>query len=66
VAVRRFFCGNLDCPAATFAEQVDGLTPRYARRSPPLAAIAVALAGRAGARLWCSAWRSAGPACCAW
>jgi transposase/transposase IS204/IS1001/IS1096/IS1165 family protein len=55
VAVRRFFCGNPGCPAVTFAEQVDGLTSRYARRSPPLAAmltaIAVALAGRAGARL---------------
>jgi hypothetical protein len=39
----------------TFAEQVKGLTSRYARRTGPLAAmltaIAVALAGRAGARL---------------
>jgi transposase len=53
--VRRFFCGAADCPLATFAEQVEGLTSRYARRSPPLAAmlssVAVALAGRAGARL---------------
>ena len=39
----------------TFAEQVEGLTVRYARRTPPLAemltAVALALAGRAGARL---------------
>jgi transposase len=55
LAVRRFFCGNPDCPAATFAEQVEGLTSRYARRTPLLAAmlgaVAVALAGRAGSRL---------------
>jgi transposase len=55
LAVRRFFCGNLDCAAVTFAEQVEGLTSRRARRTPPLArtltAIALALAGRAGARL---------------
>ena len=53
--VRRFFCAWPGCPAATFAEQVEGLTSRYARRSPPLAgmlaAVALALAGRAGARL---------------
>jgi transposase len=53
--VRRFFCGVPDCPRTTFAEQVDGLTSRYARRTPPLAAmlgaVALALAGRAGARL---------------
>ncbi|MCX4862120.1 transposase [Streptomyces canus] len=39
----------------TFAEQVDGLTVRYGRRTPQLqcllSAIAVALAGRAGERL---------------
>jgi transposase len=39
----------------TFAEQVDGLTTAYARRSPllrgMLEAIGLALAGRAGARL---------------
>jgi len=55
LAVRRFFCANPGCPAATFAEQVEGLTLRYARRTPALAAmlgaVAVALAGRAGARL---------------
>jgi transposase len=55
LAVRRFFCGNPACPAVTFAEQVDGLTSRRARRTPPLArmltGVAVALAGRAGSRL---------------
>jgi transposase len=55
LAVRRFFCGNPDCAAVTFAEQIEGLTSRRARRTPPLArtltAIALALAGRAGTRL---------------
>lgn len=53
--VRRLFCDASDCPRVTFAEQVDGLTVRYGRRTPQLAgllsAIAVALAGRAGERL---------------
>jgi transposase len=35
LAVRRFFCANPDCGAVTFAEQVDGLTSRRARRTPP-------------------------------
>jgi len=55
LAVRRFFCDWPDCPQVTFAEQVEGLTSRHARRTPPLAAalgaVALALAGRAGARL---------------
>ena len=55
LAVRRFFCGNADCGAVAFAEQVEGLTTRRARRTPALAraltAIALALAGRAGSRL---------------
>jgi transposase len=55
LVVRRFFCGSPDCGAVTFAEQVDGLTSRRARRTPLLArmltGIALALAGRAGARL---------------
>ena len=55
LTVRRFFCGNPDCAAVTFAEQVGGLTARRTRRTPPAArmatAIALALAGRAGARL---------------
>jgi zinc-finger of transposase IS204/IS1001/IS1096/IS1165 len=53
--VRRFFCGNASCAAVTFAEQADGLTGRYLRRSLPLrgllARIGLVLAGRAGARL---------------
>ena len=53
--VRRFFCGNPVCPARTFAEQVSGLTSRRSRRTPPLGrtltSVALALAGRAGARL---------------
>ena len=55
LVVRRFFCGSPDCGAVTFAEQVGGLTSRRARRTPLLArmltGIALALAGRAGARL---------------
>jgi transposase len=55
VAARRFRCVNPACPAVTFTEQVEGLTSRYCRRTPPaaaaLGAIATALCGRAGARL---------------
>lgn len=55
LTVRRFFCAGPGCARTTFAEQVDGLTSRYARRTGPLAAmlgaVALALAGRAGARL---------------
>ena len=55
LAVRRFFCPAPGCRHRTFAEQVDGLTVRYARKTPLLAgmlgSIAVALAGRAGSRL---------------
>jgi transposase len=57
LTVRRFFCTSPACRARTFAEQVDGLTSRYARKTPLLAgllgSIAVALAGRAGSRLAC-------------
>ena len=53
--VRRFFCPAPGCRRTTFAEQVDGLTTRYARKTPlldgVLGRIAVALAGRAGSRL---------------
>ena len=55
VRVRRFFCDVPDCQVSTFVEQVDGLTSRYVRRSPPLRqlleSVGLALAGRAGARL---------------
>jgi hypothetical protein len=52
---RRFFCGNPACAKATFAEQVPDLTVRYGRRTcglqEVLQAVALALGGRAGARL---------------
>jgi transposase len=52
---RRFFCGNGACVKATFAEQVPGLAVRYGRRTcgldGVLQAVALALGGRAGARL---------------
>ena len=70
LAVRRFFCGNPDCPGKTFAEQVEGLTSRRARRTPPLArmltAIALALAGpgRGAAGRAAGPAPPAGPACC--
>ncbi|MER7952803.1 ISL3 family transposase [Streptomyces sp. NPDC096079] len=55
LTVRRLYCENVACTRRTFAEQVDGLTLRYGRRTPSsrrlLEAVAVALAGRAGARL---------------
>ena len=55
LGVRRFFCDHPVCPKRTFAEQIPGLTSRYARRSlglgRMLAAVGLALAGRAGARL---------------
>lgn len=53
--VRRFLCPASACGRRTFVEQVDGLTERFARRTPPLRRtlekIALALAGRPAARL---------------
>jgi transposase len=53
--VRRLFCRNPACGKKTFAEQVPGLTTCYGRRSDGLTealrAVALALGGRAGARL---------------
>jgi transposase len=53
--VRRFACLSADCGKKTFAEQVSGLTARHGRRTPAvtavLEAVALALGGRAGARL---------------
>lgn len=53
--VRRFRCPVPACEVLTFAEQIPGLTWKYARRSPvskrALEAIAVAQAGRPGSRL---------------
>ncbi|WP_240509406.1 ISL3 family transposase [Streptomyces agglomeratus] len=55
LTVRRFRCDMAPCGRRSFAEQVDGLTFRYGRRSvlqrAMLEAIARFLAGRAGARL---------------
>ncbi|MFF0561363.1 ISL3 family transposase [Streptomyces sp. NPDC004266] len=52
---RRFLCPVISCGRRTFAEQLPGLTRRYGRRTERLrstpAAIGLALAGRAGARL---------------
>ena len=53
--VRRFFCDSSQCPARTFVEQPAALTLPRARRTAllreALTVIAVALVGRAGARL---------------
>ncbi|MFB7444251.1 transposase family protein [Streptomyces mirabilis] len=53
--VRRFKCLNPQCPAVTFAEQIEGLTSSHARYTPLLrtllTSIAACLAGRPGARL---------------
>lgn len=55
LVVRRFKCLNPQCPAVTFAEQVEGLTSPHARYTPLLrtllTSIAACLAGRPGARL---------------
>jgi transposase len=56
LSVRRLYCENSDCPKTTFAEQVTGVTVRYQLRIPALQhvvnAVAVALAGSAGAGRW--------------
>ncbi|GAA3475564.1 ISL3 family transposase [Streptomyces yanii] len=53
--VRRFTCQNAECGRRTFVEQIPGLTRRHSQRTErlrsTLAAIGLALAGRAGARL---------------
>lgn len=53
--VRRLICDQPTCPRRTFVEQVEGLTSRYGRRTPPLhhllLALALALVGRAGSRM---------------
>jgi transposase len=55
LSVRRFRCPESSCPKATFAEQAEGVTVRYRRRSVPLlgmlAGFGLELAGRAAARL---------------
>lgn len=51
----RFFCILADCVRRIFAEQIDGVTVRHGRFSPlarqGMEAVALALGGRAGARL---------------
>ncbi|MEV7381886.1 ISL3 family transposase [Streptomyces lydicus] len=53
--VRRFICRVASCGRRTFVEQVPGLTRRYSRWTErlrsTLAAVGLALAGRAGARM---------------
>lgn len=53
--VRRFFCDQDTCRQKIFTEQIPGLTRRHARRTPHLTELlthlAMALGGRAGARL---------------
>ncbi|MFF0492254.1 ISL3 family transposase [Nocardia sp. NPDC004068] len=53
--VRRLFCGNTDCSRGTFVEQFPALAARHGRRTAVaqrvLCAVALALGGRAGARL---------------
>ncbi|MET9879769.1 ISL3 family transposase [Actinacidiphila glaucinigra] len=53
--VRRFTCGNSDCARRTFLEQIPGLTCRHGQRTErlrsTLAAVGLALAGLAGARI---------------
>jgi transposase len=55
LTVRRFFCDQASCAKQTFAEQIPGLTIRYGRTTAParqvVSAVAMALGGRAGARL---------------
>lgn len=65
LTVRRLYCENRACEKVTFAEQVDGLTRRYQRRTPGLQhvvdAVALALAGSAGRGCsWCFTTRSPG------
>lgn len=62
LSVRRLFCDNNDCASATFAEQVEGLTSRYGRRTPVLqrtvGALGVVLAARAVVSGWGGCWAS--------
>lgn len=69
--VRRFLCPVISCGRRTFVEQMPGLTRRYGRRTErlrsTLAAVGLALAGRAGARMArVSACPSAAVRCCGW
>ncbi|MEV7616569.1 transposase family protein [Streptomyces sp. NPDC089799] len=64
LSVRRLFCDNSGCARVTFAEQVEGLTSRYGRRTPcsgssELSVSSWPLAPWSG-WVWCWASRSAG------
>src|SRR3989440_4053113 len=52
--VRRFRCSTLGCPRTTFAEPLEGLTQRYARRTLPqrerVEGLGLALGGRPAAQ----------------
>ena len=53
LSVRRFRCPGPSCPKAMFAEQAEGLSARYRRRSVPLLGMLAGFglgAGRAGRR----------------
>jgi transposase len=68
--VRRFFCDTNDCAVRTFAEQVDDLTVKHARRTglcrTALEHIGLTLAGPA--RIWRPCWGLwlAGAPSCGW
>lgn len=53
--VRRFGCGNEDCPRKTFAERLPEVVPLHGQRTTRLTAtltlFAIALSGEAGERL---------------
>ncbi|MEV6340637.1 transposase family protein [Nocardia vinacea] len=43
LVVRRFFCPKISCAARTFAEQIDGLTVRWSRRTNQLTSMLTAI-----------------------
>ncbi|MFF9113893.1 transposase family protein [Streptomyces sp. NPDC014805] len=66
--VRRFACGNSGCTRRTFVEHLPGLTRRHGQRTErlpaTLAAVGLALAGRAGGRQDEASRASRSPAHC--
>ncbi|MGW1643048.1 transposase family protein [Streptomyces lavendulae] len=69
LTVRQFNCLSSQCPAVTFAEQIEGLTRPHARQTQVfrsmLASIALCLAGRP-APAWPRPWGSASPRTRCW
>ncbi len=55
VRLRKFFCDNLDCRSKVFAERLDGVARKYARRThrqrEALEEVGFALGGEARSRL---------------